>query len=665
MSHGDFGGVPIPEFICSFKMLRYLDLSHAGFGGTAPQRLGNLSRLSYLDLGSFGGPAITVDNFHWVSKLTSLRYLDLSWLYLAASTDWLQAVNMLPLLEVLRLNDASLPATDLNYLSHANFTSLKLLHLKSNNLNSSLSNWIWELSALSELNMTSCGLSGTIPDELGELTSIRSIKLGDNNLKGSVPRSSSSRLCNLVEVDFSGNSLSGDIAEAAKSMFPCMKHLQTLDLAGNNFTGNLSGWLERMESLTVLDLSGNSLSGVVPDSIGNLSSLTYLDISFNTFKGTLSELHFANLSRLDTLDLASNSLKIAFKQSRVPPFQLTKLGLHACLVGPQFPTWLQSQSRIKMIDLGSAGIRGELPGWIWNFSSSITSLDMSANSITGKLPASLEQLKMLAALNLKRNRFEGTIPDLPTSIQLLDISENYLSGSLPQYFGDKELHYLLLSHNLLSGIIPEDLCNMVSMEVIDLSNNNFSEKLPSCWLTNSNLYGIDFSSWGEIPSTMGSLNSLISLHLRKNNLSGMLPTSLQSCSRLMLLDLGENNLSGNIPKWIGDSLQTLVVLSLSSNHFFGEIPEELSRLHALKLLDLANNKLSGPVPSFMGNLTALHRGSPYWETQPSLAFMVHGVGSAYVSVYRDTLQSIFKGRKYTLNSEVRYLLNVIDLQQTN
>lgn len=131
LSHGDFGAVPIPEFIGSFKMLRYLDLSHAGFGGMAPPQLGNLSRLSYLDLGSSGFPAITVDNFHWVSKLTSLRYLDLSWSYLAASVDWLQAVNMLPSLQVLCLNDASLPPTDLTSLSHVNFTSLKLLRPRS------------------------------------------------------------------------------------------------------------------------------------------------------------------------------------------------------------------------------------------------------------------------------------------------------------------------------------------------------------------------------------------------------------------------------------------------------------------------------------------------------------------------------------------------------
>ncbi|KAE8817344.1 LRR receptor-like serine/threonine-protein kinase FLS2 [Hordeum vulgare] len=77
LSDSDFDGVPIPEFVGSFKMLRYLDLSHAGFGGAAPPQIGNLSRLVYLDLGSFEGPGITADNFHWVSKLTFVRYLDL------------------------------------------------------------------------------------------------------------------------------------------------------------------------------------------------------------------------------------------------------------------------------------------------------------------------------------------------------------------------------------------------------------------------------------------------------------------------------------------------------------------------------------------------------------------------------------------------------------
>ncbi|CAL4923146.1 unnamed protein product [Urochloa decumbens] len=514
LSQGDFDGASIPELIGSFKMLTYLDLSSAHFGGPVPPRLDNLSRLQYLDLSS---SHITVDNFHWVSELTSLRYLDLNWLYLAASLDWLQAVNMLPLLQLLYLNDASLPFTNLNNLPHVNFTTLKILDLKSNtNLNSSLPSWIWNLSSLSELDLSSCGLSGKIPDELGKLTSLKFLALADNKLKGQIPRSAN-RLCKLVNLDLSRNLLSGDITETAKSLLPCMKGLQILDLADNKLKGNISGWLEQMESLRVLDLSKNSLSGAVPACIGNLSNLTNLDISFNSFKGTVSELHFLNLSRLHTLVLSSNSLKIIMNHRWVPPFQLRELGMHSCLVRPRFPTWLQSQTRIEKIDVGNTGISGD-------------------------------------------------------------------------------------------GVIPTSLCEMIKMEVIDLSNNNLSGELPNCWHKNSDLYIIDFSSnnfWGQRPSTIGSLSSLVTLHLSKNNLSGLLPTSLQSCNRLMFLDLEENNLSGNIPKWIGDGLQNLVFLRLGLNQFSGEIPEELSQLHALQYLDFGNNKLSGPVTHFLGNLTML------------------------------------------------------------
>ncbi|KAF7051888.1 hypothetical protein CFC21_060078 [Triticum aestivum] len=647
LSHGDFGAVPIPEFIGSFRMLRSLDLSHAGFGGTAPPQLGNLSRLIYLDLGSFGGPGIIVDNFHWVSKLNSLRYLDLSWSYLAASVDWLQAVNMLPSLQVLRLNDASLPATDLTSLSQVNFTSLKLLNLMNNDLNSSMPNWIGGLSALSELDMTSCGLSGMIPNEFGRLISLTFIGLGDNKLTGGIP-TSVSKLCNLVQIKLSGNILSGDIAKVAKSLFPCMKRLQVLELSGNKLTGNLSGWLEGMSGLRILDLSANSLSGVVPHGIGNLSSLTYLDISFNRFKGTLSELHLANLSRLDTLNLASNSFEIVIKQSWLPPFQLINLGLHDCLIGPEFPSWLQSQTKIEMIDLGSAGIRAPLPDWVWNFSLSMTSLNVATNNITGKLPASLEQLTMLTTLSMRNNKLQGNIPDLPLSIRVLDLSNNNLSGSLPQSFVVKELHYLSLSKNSITGVIPTDLCNMISLELIDLSDNNLSGELPDCWRKNSELYVIDFSSnnlWGEIPSTMGSLNSLMSLHLSNNSLSGILPTSLQSCQILVFLDLVGNNLSGNIQRWIAGSLKSLIFLSLGFNQFSGEIPEKLSQLPVLQLLDLSNNKLSGPVPHFLGNLTSLHLVPEYQDlTRPFLQYKIYGVGGAYFSVYTDAMVITWKGQ---------------------
>ncbi|CAL5366642.1 unnamed protein product [Camellia sinensis] len=51
LSCNDFEGIPIPSFIGSIGRLRYLNLSQAGFSGTIPHQLGNLTMMRYLCLG--------------------------------------------------------------------------------------------------------------------------------------------------------------------------------------------------------------------------------------------------------------------------------------------------------------------------------------------------------------------------------------------------------------------------------------------------------------------------------------------------------------------------------------------------------------------------------------------------------------------------------------
>ena len=57
---------------------------------------------------------------------------------------------------------------------------------------------------------------------------------------------------------------------------------------------------------------------------------------------------------------------------------------------------------------------------------------------------------------------------------------------------------------------------------------------------------------GNLPNSLGSLTSLVSLHLHKNRFFGTVHISLKNCTALMILDVGENEFVGNISTWFGE-----------------------------------------------------------------------------------------------------------------
>ncbi|URD84980.1 LRR receptor-like serine threonine-protein kinase [Musa troglodytarum] len=549
---------PIPKFLGAFRRLTYLNLSGAGFMGRVPAQLGNLSTLQHLDLSY--NCYLSLENSGWISLLTSLRHLNMTWVSFTNAANWLQDLNALPHVQEIELISCDL-GTFPRSLSHVNFTSLTTLDLRGNYINSTIPDWVFNITSLEFLYLGGNDLHGFFPDSVTKLTS-----------------------------------------------------LKALDLSGTQLSGSFPDWLGNIKNLKSLDLSSNSLCGSVPASIGNLSLLQHLSLGSNDLNGTISKDDLANLSSLEYLDISYNFIELNKSDDWIPPFQLQSLSMDFCQIGPtpQFPQWLRTQTTLRQLQLSSAGIKDM---FFDRLPSSLEYLDLSYNSLHGSLPASLGNLSMLRSLDLSDNKITGEVPQFFPKLKYLYLSNNSFSGNLSPRITNTmpSLQWFDLSMNNMSGEIPFSYCQLRNLEGLQLYENNLSRVIPNCWKTSSNLLLLDLSSnklVGGVPDSLCNLQMLESLHLSHNNLSGQIPHCLKSCTELATLDLGHNNFIGNIPTWIGESLLYLKTLSLRSNAFTGSIPQ-LSSLPSLRILDLSNNNLSGTIPQSFGDFNALKSAPTY------------------------------------------------------
>ncbi|XP_078173267.1 receptor-like protein EIX2 [Carex rostrata] len=590
LSFNNFNGSKFPEFIGAFRNLKYLNLSYTYLSGTIPPQLGNLSRLMYLDIKNYVEYEYLHNQFStvymlntdtwWLPNLRNLKHMEMSGVDFKDSNDWVETLNKLSSLEVLVLSENNLTHIPQS-IPFVNFTSLRVLHIYYQNFNTTIPNWV------------------------GNLTSLNKLALNYNSLVGMVPPLHS--LTKLTDLSLCGNNIEGDIRELllGKLSNYTLGNLEYLDLSSTNLSGTLTGWITDMTSVTHLDLSYNNLSDTIPIDIGNLTNLVYLDLGSNSLTGLLSETHLISLLKLKTLYLEYNNITILVDSDWTPSFQLNSIDLSSCKLGPKFPSWLRRQVEIQSLYLTDIGIDGSIPDWFWSLSS-LSSLHLSTNLLRGKLPASLVHMTKLMYMDLSNNRLEGKIPFLPTSLMMLDLSNNSLSGQLRKNHKSPYKNKSIVSNNNTVEIVELFPCGLPNLYDLDLSSNNLSGHLPPCWSNISSVVNLANNRLsGVVPSSLSCSVTLRVLQLANNSLTGEFPIDLQFCNGLQLLDLGENNFQGTIPDWVGESFQQLQILRLRSNLFSGNIPTKLTQLNNLLFLDLSNNYLTGPLPRGLNNFTSM------------------------------------------------------------
>ncbi|KAJ9709825.1 hypothetical protein PVL29_001343 [Vitis rotundifolia] len=654
LSFNDFQGIPIPNFLGSFERLRYLNLSHAAFGGLIPPHLGNLSQLRYLDL--FGPKyQMRVSNLNWISGLSSLKYLDLG--------HFPQYSN-----------------------SIVNLTSVLVIDLSYNNFNTTLPGWLFNISTLMDLFLIDATIKGLIPhvnlrslcnlvtlDLLYNLigsegiesvnglsawtnNSLERLYLGGNQFSGQLPDSLGLSK-NLRSLDLSYNSFFGPFPNSIQHL----TNLESLYLSQNSISGPIPTWIGNLLRMKGLDLSFNLMNGTIPKSIGQLRELTELSLDWNSWEGVISEIHFSNLTKLEYFSLhlspKNRYLRFHVRPEWIPPFSLWYIDISNCYVSPKFLNWLRTQKRLHRIILKNVGISDTIPEWLWKLD--FYWLELSRNQLYGKLPNSLSFSSAAEVVDLSFNRLVGRLP-LWFNVTWVFLGNNLFSGPIPLNIGElSSLEVLDVSGNLLNGSIPSSISKLKDLGVIDLSNNHLSGKIPMNWNDLHQLWTIDLSKnklSGRIPSSMCSIFSLSLLKLGDNNLSGELSPSIQNCTGLYSLDLGNNRFSGEIPKWIGERMSSLGQLRLRGNMLTGDIPEQLCRLSYLHILDLALNNLSGSIPQCLGNLTAL-------SSVTLLGIEFDDNLREHVS-YSERMELVVKGQDTEFDS-ILPIVNLIDLSSNN
>ncbi|MED6208664.1 hypothetical protein PIB30_047385 [Stylosanthes scabra] len=486
------------------------------------------------------------------------------------------------------------------------------LDLQGSHLHGLISSYVGNLSFLRLLNLGGNSFYGHVPQELGRLSQLQTLFLTNNTLEGEFPKNLTNcfelRLLNLQNNHFIGqipmeigsltkleglhvdkNNLTGKIPDSIANI----SSLSVLSMAYNNLEGNIPDSIAKLKVLTKLQVGVNNLSGTFPSAIYNLSSLTFLSIAVNRYTGfllpdmfvTLSNIKtmyfggnqfsgqipssISNASKIQVLDIYVNHFSGEIPQlGKLQDLSLVKLGENnfsgnlADKIDGEFLRSLINCTKLLMLDIDTNNFSGNLPSFMGNLSTSLTSVYLGGNQIHGQIPKELGNL---------------------VNLILLTMESNHLTGTIPTSFSKLTKMQLGLGSNMLSGNIPSTLANCKNLQRLDLSYNNLS---------------------GHIPSSLMGLSSLLILNVSHNSLSGNLPVEVGRLSNLGVLDLSKNFLFGSIPESIGKCV-SLEILDLHGNSFNGSIPPSLASLKVLQVLDLSRNELSGTIPQELQNLTSL------------------------------------------------------------
>nr|AAQ82053.1 verticillium wilt disease resistance protein precursor [Solanum torvum] len=645
---------PIDDSLSQLQFLSIIRLDQNNLSTTVPEYFSNFSNLTTLTLGSCNLQGTFPERIFQVSVL-----------------------------EVLELSNNKLLSGSIQ--NFPRYGSLRRISLSYTSFSGSLPESISNLQNLSRLELSNCNFNGPIPSTMANLTNLVYLDFSFNNFTGFIPYFQRSK--KLTYLDLSRNGLTGLLSRAhfeglselvymslgnnsLNGILPAeifeLPSLQQLSLYSNQFVGQVDEFRNASSSpLDTIDLRNNHLNGSIPKSMFEVGRLKVLSLSFNFFSGTVSLDLIGKLSNLSKLELSYNNLTVDASSSNSTSFafpQLSILKLASCRL-QKFPD-LKNQSRMIHLDLSDNQIGGAIPNWIWGIGGgALAHLNLSFNHLE-YVEQPYNASNNLVVFDLHSNNIKGDLPIPPPSAIYVDYSSNNLNNSIPLDIGNSLAlaSFFSIANNSITGMIPESICNISYLQVLDLSNNKLSGTIPPCLLHNSTSLGVlnlgNNRLHGVIPDSFPIGCALKTLDLSRNTFEGKLPKSLVNCTLLEVLNVGNNRLVDRFPCMLSNS-NSLSVLVLRSNQFNGNLTCDITTnsWQDLQIIDIASNRFTGVLnPECFSNWRGMIVAHDNVETAHNhIQYKFLQLSNFY---YQDTVTLTIKGMELELVKILRVFTSI-------
>ncbi|MBQ4818722.1 immunoglobulin domain-containing protein [Aquimarina sp. MMG016] len=611
LSSNNFNG-SLPTNLDNLSSLITLNLQNNSFSGTIPSNIGSISSLESLLLSSndFDGDIPTT-----LGSLTNATEIDLS------NNDF----------------TGTIPST------FVNLTNMTDLQLSGNNLSGDLPTFIWSMTWLENIEIQSNRFTGSITADISNLTNLTTLNLGNNRLTGVLP----SQLWSLTNLQYFNVenlstldpwSITADIAnlislvwfEAGNSrltgtlpdVFDAFPNLERFRVENNDLSGSIPATMSTPTNLKIVTFQNNNFSGTIPGlsatgvSLYGIYNNSFvfedLEAEYATYDSNVTSFIVSPQPNLDTeedlvLDVGTNyTITVSGTSSPNNIYQWRRNGVN---IPGEMGTSL-SLTNLSASDSGAYDCVITNPN--------VSGLTLYRNTVTINIFSQAERDALLAIYNATDgpnwvnpwdlskniNEWAGVILNSENEVIILSLKSRNLTGILPQELGDLvELTSIEVSDNNLSGDFPSSMSNLTKLESISASDNNYTGNLPDVFSNIPSLREILLQRngfIGTLPTAYGNLTNLEQLNLQANDMSGGIPSSFQNLINLTLINLESNGGFTGTIDWI-TNLILLENINIEGNDFSGSIPD-LSSITNLVNINLSRNALTGSPSNVFSNV---------------------------------------------------------------